>query len=585
MIRKLIHKLSNGNEWVFIAMFLAAIFVTILRLLAPIELWWDESVQLNAAHHLANGLGLTTTCSPGPADIERIPANLLEKPVAQYMNDFPPGLSLLVAGFLLLKIPLVFSLKIIYSLLTIIGWLCWAIIACRCLVRPIKLGRLSLPVQILVAAILPVFYTPGWRGTDLFLWAGLPYIILLLFNSSIRTKSAKCLLVAGLLLGLEFSFRFAALSLFIFAFFTLVQKNHFKIREIASKFAWFVGYSLIFIVPVVIYTIIASISNGSSGVNQVTFKSELYSGLGFVEIILKILQSASAISNLSGLPLQTGLAYKSSPSVYLYFVGGIFLLLVFLLPALASFTNQSFKSKQLGKNMLLTLSFIPVATVIFLFVCNVLGKYDFLGTPRYYVPAVLPAIFIFYALATNEKFCKFVKAIFLLFVVTFCIYNVAARPVGWKPILNVNFVGMGFRMQTSILNSYVSWKKDFSYPSNKILSLYDETSAKMRELQKENPDAIFFVSDCPVFVHDGYTGFRAVPVSEFWKKAEVNESVRVFWAVPQTCTLVCTSHGEEVFLGDKINESNFQLIFNSSKENSEKMKILVSDFPAGFRFS
>jgi hypothetical protein len=585
MIRKFISKASNGNEQVFLAMMLAAVFLTMLRLLAPIELWWDESIQLNAANRLANGLGLTTTCSPFPEQIDKIPSSLLQAPRPQYLNSFPPGYSLLVAGFLLLRIPLVFSLKIIYSILTIAGWLGWAIIASRCLVKPVKLLGFSFPIQIIVAAILPVFYTPGWRGTDLFLWAGVPYLVLMLFYSEL--KSARYLILAGLLLGVEFSIRFAALSLYIFAFCTVAQKNFPKIKEICSKFALFVVSSLTLTVPVIIYVIITNIINGSSGVNQITFRPELYYGLGLSEIFLKILQSASAISSILGLPLQTGLAYQANPSIYLYVLGAFFLLLVFMLPVFLIVSNPRARFKGLDKSLLLTLSFIPLSTVIFLFACNLFGKYDFLGTPRYYVPALLPVIFISYSLATNEikKSYKFVKVIFLLFIITFCVYNVAARPLGWRPWGGVNFIGIGFRIQTNILSSYVSWKEDFSYPSNKILTLYDETSAKMRELQKENPDALFFVGDCPVFVYDGYTGFRPVPMSRYWEKAEVNESVKVFWAVSQKCSGVCTSHKEEVDLGSKINESAFETVFISSKENGEKMKIVVSDFPAGFKFS
>ncbi|MEL6383761.1 MAG: hypothetical protein AAFQ89_15160, partial [Cyanobacteria bacterium J06626_18] len=98
-------------------MMIAAVYVTLIRLLGPIQIHWDLSVQLDAAHRLAKGLGLTNAFSSQ--------LDLNQPPIAETLTHFPPGLSLLVAGFLYFKIPVEVALKIIYGLATMAGWFCW----------------------------------------------------------------------------------------------------------------------------------------------------------------------------------------------------------------------------------------------------------------------------------------------------------------------------------------------------------------------------------------------------------------------------------------------------------------------------
>ncbi|MCA1991584.1 MAG: hypothetical protein LDL41_05985, partial [Coleofasciculus sp. S288] len=75
-IKAYFYYLSQDNPKVFGLMLISAFFVTLARLLAPVEMNWDEAVQLEAAHRLVKGLGLTSTFFPPPYAPIEIPSNI-----------------------------------------------------------------------------------------------------------------------------------------------------------------------------------------------------------------------------------------------------------------------------------------------------------------------------------------------------------------------------------------------------------------------------------------------------------------------------------------------------------------------------
>lgn len=582
-IKALIYYLSQGNPKVFGIMIISAFFVTLARLLAPLEMSWDPAVQLDAAHRLVQGLGLTTTVSPIPQYIDQIPANLNQAPTPHYLTSFPPGFSLLVASLLFVGISLASSLKILYSLATLLGWLAWAIIASHCLSKPLKLGSISFPAQFFLAALLPVFYTPVWIGTDIFLWSALPFMVLLLFNSAFKgSLNLPYLVTAGLIFGFQFSLRYAVLFVGIAAFFILLQINFPQGKAFLKSYFIFLISSLVLIIPVFIYIKLANSYNGISALPQVSFKSQ-YSG--FFSTITEILQSSSAIANISGLPIQPKLAYHLDPNPSLYFIGIFFLIFTFLLPLLVFKRNKRASLDEVKRDFPLALSLLPASLVFFLLFCNFAGQYDFLGTPRYYLPVFLPTLFVCYesSVIKTRNIYKLIRNLFLIFIIMFFAYNLVARPLDWKPGSSISFRGIPARLTREVLTNSMMYRKDYRYPSNKVMIGYAETSAKVRELQKENPDALFFVQEYPFYVYDGHPGLRVIPVSEFWKKAYVDKAVKVFWVVKQKCPAVCTEHGKEVI--DRLSsQPGLRTVFTSSQENREHTKILVSDLPSGYKF-
>lgn len=115
-LQAFIYLLSEGNLKVFGTIFITGLFVILARVLAPVQISSDLGLQLQAAHRLVQGLGLTVALS--------LNFELNQPPNSEYLTHFPPALSLLVASLLFLKLPLATALKIIYGLTTVVGWFC-----------------------------------------------------------------------------------------------------------------------------------------------------------------------------------------------------------------------------------------------------------------------------------------------------------------------------------------------------------------------------------------------------------------------------------------------------------------------------
>lgn len=584
-LKSLIYSVNQGNPKVFVVILISAFFVTLARILAPIEMNWDEAVQLEAAHRLVKGLGLTTTFFPPPYAPIQIPSNLNTTPIPQYLTWWPPGFSLLVASLLFIGIPLATSLKIIYGSTTILGWFAWAIIGSHCLSKPIKIGSISLPTHLFIAAILPLFYTPAWNGTDLFLWAGLPFVVLLLFGA-VNQKKLIYVAFAGLIFGALVAIRYSSLFIAIAAFFMLLLANYPRLIDFIKTYSVFLASSLFFILPLAIYNKFAGSNKPTISLYNNPTDSSTIPGLpefvnfkgGFGDLsdaISNILKSASTISKLSGLPLEPLITFfKSYPAIILIF-GTFCLLFVFLLPCLVFTKNKETSIEERQRDISLSLSLVPVSLVILLLASNFAQDYDFIGTPRYYIPVFLPAIFIAYELATKQaqNAYRLIKSGFLIFIITFLVYNIIYRPI---------FVpGRIFQLSKTILGSYLIYRYDYQYPSNKIITIYDKTSAALRKLQAKNPEALFFVQDYVFYTYDGHEGLRTIPVSDFWKRAYLEKGVKIFWVVSRSkCPGICPDHISQP-ITQLSSQPNLKTIYKSA---SEKTKILLSELPNGYKF-
>ena len=155
---------KSHDRLVFSVIVTSAVLLTAARTIAPFEVKNDQATQMEVAQRIVQGMGITTTNAP-----PRVPGDVFPEPPTQHLTDWPPGFSLLVAGFLYLGMPLLVSLEIIYGATTITGWIGWAIITSHVISRPSGYGKLSSFIHLTVCALIPILFTPWWGGTDLFL--------------------------------------------------------------------------------------------------------------------------------------------------------------------------------------------------------------------------------------------------------------------------------------------------------------------------------------------------------------------------------------------------------------------------------
>lgn len=558
---------SRNRTRVLNILLVAAILVTVARLMGPFEVGKDQALQLEAAGRLVDGLGLTSTyfTTQHPSDISVAP-----EPV--YLTWWPPALSLLVAGFLKLGISLVVSLKVIYGVTTLIGWVGWAIIASHLLSGPIRLGRRSYPLQYVIAALLPVFTTPVWHGTDIFLWAGTPLIVLWLFRSQDSGAFSLYIVLAGLTFGYLYSIRYASAFLGLVALFVLAQSNSLNVKAVVKKFGVFLITSLLIIVPTLIY--IKLFSHHDSVLPEyfdTTYKASstrLIWGLLEGSFITSIPLFGSNLVYLVAMRLRPPI-----PSI----IGVFCFIAVFAVPFIV-FMRSSLSRREYRNDLALSLSLLPVALIIFLVASSLMTAQPLLGIERYYNPVILCCPLIFYWLAGFKSLNRALRYASIAVVLVFAVKLFLYFPyTGLKSPARIVHCILSFTPSKSEGQSSTS--HPISYPSNQIYSLKENSRNKLKELAHQYPDAVFFLANQAYFIYETDSllpeglnrgvVFRRLPRKYFWESAFTSKQIKVFWVIEP---------GNQL---DYVPESDKKIVYN---DPLEKTRIFESDFPAGYKF-
>jgi hypothetical protein len=558
--------LNGGNRKVFGIMIISGLFILLARILAPVEIQYDQNLQIEAAYRLVRGLGLTLSTNSSP-DLN------LHAQDYVYLTSFPPAFSLMVACLLFVKLPLASALKFIYSFATIIGWLGWATIASRLLVRPIRFGSITLPIQLIIAAILPVFYTPSWsyQGTDIFLWSGVPLLVLLMHRLSIRNpNNFRSLVLSGLITGVLISFRHASLFLYIFVFLCLLRINFSRVKIFLFNYSIFILSSFCFVIPILIYYRFAT-TIGASNLPSVS------ESLNIPVALDRVMNNLSTISTISGIIPTQLLSYIKSNIILNYTFGVFCLVVVILLPFFI------LKNKRLNlsprRDITILLSLLPLSLVFFLIATifslklpDIKGEVFIpLGLPRYYIPVNLCLILIAYKILTIYQSTKsLTKKYISLFLVLFFAYNLIYRPSGllFGKYKSLSEVILGIHPIPGI-----------EYPSNEVFTRCQSSLSILRRLSRENPEALFLIENYSCYNYDNHPSFIAIK-GAFKMKPYVSKPTKVFWVINSpTCKEICASPMTTVLKLSSL--PNVKTVY---VDPIDKTRIKVSDLPAGYRF-
>jgi hypothetical protein len=565
-IRKQLEKLVNlsgqNNSIVLRIIITAAMGLVLFRLGFPFEVNWDLGNQLEAAHRLVKGLGLTNTYW-----VKVVSHDLNQEPMPLYLTYFPPTFSLIIAGLLALKLPLDFALKITYSLVTLVGWLGWGLVAASMLNKPIRLFSKPIHWQYAIAVILPIFFTPEWSGTDIFLWAGIPWIVLLL-SQAISTSNLKFLIMTGLIFGLLYSFRYSSLFLVFSIFLILIIAYFPRIKTPIVHFGIFLGASLTFILPIYIYNrlvqqyTLSAFDLSSSGFNQI-FES-------FFTILKRVGNQLPHASILFGFPVREIIYGTFPPGTTAHYLYGIVcLFILFLLPL---WVKCSKTGLNVESNILLGLACLPISLVLFLTLMMFFygqGYTDFLQTERYYVVINICFILAFYRLASLSTRNWAVELIASIFVVGLIFHYGLYRPAdlwsGRQALFVKQLLG---DLPTSIISPTSS-------------SISNSLRQAVKKLQQDNPDAIFFTFSHPFYTYDGSEGFRVILRADaYWQSAYVSKPTKVFWVTNSVCTGICSTYSwknvEQI--------SSLPYLKTVFVDPDGKGSIFRADLPAGFKF-
>lgn len=563
---------TQRNATVWWLMMGTALFVVATRCSIAFTIGcFDQAIQLEAAHRLVHGLGLTSRV------FGTFHPDISQPPTANYLTWWPPGLSLLMAALLSLKIPLVLASKALYGSVTLAGWWGWATLLSQLLTSPLRIGIINLPVHWILAIIFPLFYTPIWPGTDLFIWAIIPFIVLLLFQAQSNGYRyyfpTKNIVAIGLLVGCAYTIRYAALLLIPTIFVWLLQREQFQLHRIIRLFSVFILSCLPFLAAIALYNRLASRTAGGLPPYVETNIIE-----NFTRYAPRLLTSAPTISSIFGItnlqPYADKLGFFSS------LVGVVFWVTVALLPlALMQATANRLRHQDVRSTRCLlgALAILPIMLALFLGACTLLSSYNFLRDYRHYIPAILPTIVVLYTIGSYtlvdlRRNRSLLKLCYSGLLVVFLAYNLVYRPVG-ALLMNRGRDFFGFPIFSTL--------GEIRYFSNDVIVEYKETLAQIQQLRQLQPQAqVFMHSAC--FVYNDANWF--VPMMyvkpSYWQTAYTSQPISIIWVFfDNICTGDCIP--QPVFSKLAAQES-FKQVYTSAREHT---RIFSVTLPAGYRFS
>ena len=213
----------------------SATVVAVARFLSVAKPSHDLSYQLEAAQNLLAGNGLTF--------FQHFSANLAEPGRLVTLTHFPAGYSLLAAALMGVGLDVGMIIKVLGAAATVIGWLGWGRLAAAYF-RTATLTPMSRFAASAIAIGTPVLFTPAWGGTDVFLWAIAPWVVLLVTTpGALQRPTLAVDWFIGLLCGLAFLFRYASVFLAAFAAGVVLWQSWRAPRVVAQRAAGFsVGF-------------------------------------------------------------------------------------------------------------------------------------------------------------------------------------------------------------------------------------------------------------------------------------------------------------------------------------------------------
>lgn len=373
-------KSITAEKWFIALMLASAVLVAGLRLLRIAWLTPDASRQVQAAHLLIAGKGLATYKPSG----ESITAPL----ELQVLTEWPCGYSLYAAVVLLLGGSLGLIVKLFGATFTVLGWWGWGRLAIHYLGPQEQWGAYVKCSAYVTAIACPTFFTPWWSGTDISVWAMVPWVLefLCLAATANRWSSFRLDLVAGGLCGLCLLMRYA--SLFLPAYGVLLillqSKNCFAVTArrgmtfaIGIVPATALQYYFSFVLPK------SSTNIGGLDIEQV----------GAHLTFARAFESAQLFSGVNHFFLFWVPDKVLEPFVEPRLWAPVALLIACALPILMAWRHRLRPIAIACRDPRAAACGLLIVLIAILWLSTALGQYNYLGEPRYYWPLLpLPVL-------------------------------------------------------------------------------------------------------------------------------------------------------------------------------------------------
>ncbi|MBF0501979.1 MAG: hypothetical protein HQM09_17705 [Candidatus Riflebacteria bacterium] len=564
-VRNLWKNYWRGNpRLAFYCMICVALFITFLRVINPLGVNYDMGLQLHAAHRLVAGQGLTISAAIASYDIS------LSATDEQFVIQ-APLFPLIMSLILKTGIPLSFPIKGIYCFAFLAGWLGWGMVALPIFRHSVRWGERRLPFNTLLATLAPIYFSPMWIYTDIFLWSFMPYLIIVL---AFPWSGLLPIILAGAGVAVLYLLRLASFFLLPVGCIFILFRRPLGKRTVTDLLVFFGTFALIAF-PEFIYVRAYGSHSGFPPLFGVLASPGLLNEI--LAILEKCAFSLAGITSISNIDSAIQSMSKSH-SVMLLPIG--IMTLLFWVAHVVFSRVISARWSSTDRLVLFCISILPLAQTLFLASFAFLSKNPYWGMLemfRYYIAVGISAPIVWYAVCSDTR-RKFMQKIACVFFATFLVYQLVIRMSNrFDPIIRQSIVG-------SLKCAVGAQSYHPGFPLHNFVSGVDHTAEQVRGLLASYPEAICFAFPKPLFDCDGFAGIRSYGSAEFWDAAYSSNSKQVFFAIPDS-EFSDDSRFSDVWKGGVIKSlDNLPGLRTISRDQVENMIILSADIPAGFRF-
>jgi hypothetical protein len=388
----------------------SALLVVAVRFAAAGGPGYDVAIQLQASHNLLAGRGLTVY-RPSDADLAR-PARLAT------LTYFPAGYSLAAAAFLWTGLGVGVIVKVLGAGATILGWWGWSRLALACVRDGTSQRALWGGVAFGIAIATPLFFTPSWTGTDIFLWSVVPWVVELVTRAAEDATSGRRWLDvgAGLLCGFAILMRYASLFLAAYVGFVILWQTRGRTTALIARWTAFsIGVMPALAVQGYINFFVARSRSQPGGLFNAVHNDLLQR---FFDAI-RLLRTTNYMWAF-WLPGQIGSAfYAGNRAMTAWQVAIALAACVCLIAALRDRRGGT----PADRDRKVIAAGLFVAIPIVLLGCMMFSTTDYLAEPRYFVPAVPLSALLAYSIATQVRassiFGSIVGRLWTLYLIAF----------------------------------------------------------------------------------------------------------------------------------------------------------------------
>ena len=463
----------------------SAAIVAAARFFQPADPGNDLSLQLQAAHNLLAGRGLAAYLERGP--------NLSQPNVLVPLTYFPAGYSLAAAAFASAGLDVAITLKVLGAVATMLGWWGWARLA-QSFIGDVIARPLWKWVAIAIAVCTPLLFTQPWGGTDIFLWAVVPWVVeCTVTAANEKTRGAwKFDWLAGTLCAFAFLMRYASLFLVAYVVCVILWQARWRIGQSFHRWAAF-GVGLL---PALMF-------QGYLNYFRANDSPVLPGGLFTAEtsLLSRLQTGILTLRNVNYL-WAFWLPGKIASVLFPVRGGGQsailmgLLLTAFVLLLLAFATYSRGLALTARDTRLVALGLFP-AIPLFLLGCMTLSAANYLGDLRYLWPAVPLSAFVAYSIASSSHSAQRRMTDGVLRpIATLYVFGYAGTA-----LVYVFFLFMPGRIGTTERERLMAGPLDH-WPSMAVTHEYSAGRRFVLEQLKADPNALLLTSNRAAFYWD-----------------------------------------------------------------------------------